>query len=83
MGRTINEADMNNTAPVVVIGPDIRDNLLGGTDPIGKEIRVDGHALPGDRRGHQGRQDAGPEPRQLGDDADYHLVQGVWHPQQL
>ncbi len=42
-GRTINEADIENTAPVVVIGSDIRDNLLSGTDPIGKEIRVDGH----------------------------------------
>jgi len=42
-GRTINEADLDNTAPVVVIGSDIRDNLLSGTDPIGKEIRVDGH----------------------------------------
>ena len=29
--------------PVVVIGSDIRENLLSGTDPIGKEIRVDGH----------------------------------------
>jgi putative ABC transport system permease protein len=44
LGRTINEADMNNTAPVVVIGSDIRDNLLAGVDPIGKEIRVDGHS---------------------------------------
>jgi putative ABC transport system permease protein len=43
LGRTINEADMDNTAPVVVIGSDIRDNLLAGVDPIGKEIRVDGH----------------------------------------
>ena len=43
LGRTINETDMNNTAPVVVIGSDIRDNLLAGVDPIGKELRVDGH----------------------------------------
>ncbi len=43
VGRTINDADLNNTAPVVVIGSDIRENLLSGTDPIGKEIRVDGH----------------------------------------
>ncbi len=42
MGRTINQADMDNTAPVAVIGSDIRENLLPGTDPIGKEIRVDG-----------------------------------------
>jgi putative ABC transport system permease protein len=43
LGRTINETDLDNTAPVVVIGSDIRDNLLAGVDPIGKEIRVDGH----------------------------------------
>jgi putative ABC transport system permease protein len=42
MGRTINQADMDNTAAVAVIGSDIRENLLPGTDPIGKEIRVDG-----------------------------------------
>jgi putative ABC transport system permease protein len=43
MGRAVNEADVDNTAPVAVIGADIRENLLPGTDPIGKEIRVDGH----------------------------------------
>jgi putative ABC transport system permease protein len=43
LGRTINETDLNNTAAVVVIGSDIRDNLLAGVDPIGKELRVDGH----------------------------------------
>jgi putative ABC transport system permease protein len=43
MGRAVNEVDVNNTAPVVVIGADIRENLLAGTDPIGKELRVDGH----------------------------------------
>jgi len=42
-GRAVNEADVENTAQVVVIGADIRENLLAGTDPIGKEIRVDGH----------------------------------------
>ena len=42
MGRAVNDIDVNNASPVVVIGWDIRDNLLGATDPIGKEIRVDG-----------------------------------------
>jgi putative ABC transport system permease protein len=42
MGRMVNDVDVNNASPVVVIGADIRENLLGGTDPIGKEIRVDG-----------------------------------------
>ena len=43
MGRPLNDADQNNASPVVVIGQDIRENLMAGTDPIGKEIRVDGH----------------------------------------
>jgi len=41
-GRSITEADMNNSTSVVVIGNDIKDQLFPGTDPIGKEIRVDG-----------------------------------------
>ncbi len=43
MGRPINEADMNNESSVVVIGQDIKENLMAGTDPIGKELKVDGH----------------------------------------
>jgi putative ABC transport system permease protein len=43
MGRPLNDSDQNNTSPLVVIGMDIRENLMGGTDPLGKEIRVDGH----------------------------------------
>jgi putative ABC transport system permease protein len=42
MGRAINDTDLNTASPVVVIGWDIRDNLLGATDPLGKVIRVDG-----------------------------------------
>src|SRR5271165_1013968 len=42
MGRAINDADFNNASPVVVVGWDVRENLMGATDPIGKEIRVDG-----------------------------------------
>ncbi|MGA7292531.1 MAG: ABC transporter permease [Terriglobales bacterium] len=41
-GRMLNESDLENDAPVVVVGTDIVDNLLPGVDPIGKEIRVDG-----------------------------------------
>src|SRR5579872_5100187 len=41
-GRNINEADENSATQVVVIGHDILENLIGATDPIGKEIRVDG-----------------------------------------
>jgi putative ABC transport system permease protein len=43
MGRPINDADQNNASQVVVIGQDIRENLMAGTDPIGKQIKVDGH----------------------------------------
>jgi putative ABC transport system permease protein len=43
MGRPLNDADTNNASPVVIIGQDIRENLMAGTDPIGKIIRVDGH----------------------------------------
>ena len=42
-GRMLNEADVNNANPVVIVGYDIVDNLMKGIDPIGKEIRVDGH----------------------------------------
>jgi len=43
MGRPLNEADLNAATPVVIIGQDIRENLMAGVDPIGKSIRVDGH----------------------------------------
>ena len=43
MGRPINDSDENNASPMVVIGQDIRENLMAGTDPIGKQIKVDGH----------------------------------------
>ena len=41
-GRMLNQTDEDTTSPVVIIGQDIRENLLGDTDPLGKEIRVDG-----------------------------------------
>jgi putative ABC transport system permease protein len=41
-GRMINESDLENNSPVVVVGTDIVDNLLPGVDPTGKEIRIDG-----------------------------------------
>ena len=43
MGRPLNESDENNASQVVIIGQDIRENLMAGTDPLGKEIKVDGH----------------------------------------
>ena len=41
-GRMLNESDLENDSPVVVVGTDIVDNLMPGVDPIGKEIRIDG-----------------------------------------
>jgi putative ABC transport system permease protein len=41
-GRMINDIDVRNNSAVVVVGPDIVDNLMPGTDPINKEIRIDG-----------------------------------------
>ena len=41
-GRMLNDTDVNNNSAIAVIGPDIVDNLLPGTDPLNKEIRIDG-----------------------------------------
>ena len=41
-GRMINDTDVRDRSPVVVIGPDIVQNLMPGADPINKEIRIDG-----------------------------------------
>jgi putative ABC transport system permease protein len=41
-GRMIGESDLENNAPVAVVGTDIEETLMPGVDPIGKEIRVDG-----------------------------------------
>jgi putative ABC transport system permease protein len=42
LGRGLNDADVKNASPVVVIGADIQENLISSVDPIDKEIRVDG-----------------------------------------
>jgi putative ABC transport system permease protein len=41
-GRMLNDLDVKNDSAVAVVGPDITDNLMPGTDPIDKEIRIDG-----------------------------------------
>ncbi len=41
-GRMINENDMENRSPVVVVGTDIVEHLMPGVDPLGREIRLDG-----------------------------------------
>ncbi len=38
-GRHITDTDLQQAAPVCVIGNDIVENLLPGVDPIGKEVR--------------------------------------------
>jgi putative ABC transport system permease protein len=42
LGRGFTQADEDHATHVVIVGPDIVDNLLGANDPIGKEIRVSG-----------------------------------------
>jgi len=41
-GRMLNESDLENKSPVVVVGTDIVEHLMGGVDPLGREIRLDG-----------------------------------------
>ena len=41
-GRMLNETDLTNRSAVVVIGNDIVEHLMPGTDPLGKEVRVEG-----------------------------------------
>jgi putative ABC transport system permease protein len=41
-GRALNETDIEHASQVAVIGQDILDNLMGGADPVGKGIRIDG-----------------------------------------
>src|SRR6202161_1468121 len=41
-GRMLNQTDVDNRSPVAVVGTDIVEHLMAGTDPLGKEIRIDG-----------------------------------------
>jgi putative ABC transport system permease protein len=40
-GRHINLTDVTHRSPVCTVGYDIEDKLFPGTDPLGKEIRID------------------------------------------
>jgi putative ABC transport system permease protein len=40
-GRHVNQTDVMHRSPVCTVGYDIEDKLFPGTDPIGKEIRID------------------------------------------
>ncbi len=41
-GRQLTEADEKEGSHIIVVGQDVVDHLLGGSDPVGKELRVDG-----------------------------------------
>jgi len=41
-GRMLNETDLENKSPVVVVGTDIVEHLMAGIDPLDREIRLDG-----------------------------------------
>jgi len=41
-GRAISESEVRRHAPVAFIGPDVRDQFFGDTDPVGKTIGIDG-----------------------------------------
>jgi putative ABC transport system permease protein len=45
IGRTFNNQDVFRHEKVIVIGKDIADALFEFIDPIGQEVRVDGHKL--------------------------------------
>jgi putative ABC transport system permease protein len=42
LGRMVNQTDLNNHLQVAVVGTDIVEHLLPGSDPLGQEIRVNG-----------------------------------------
>ena len=54
-GRGFTPGEEEHSSKVALIGPDIVDNQMGGEDPIGKEIRVDGEQYTvigvGERKG--------------------------------
>ncbi|MGO9335960.1 MAG: ABC transporter permease [Terracidiphilus sp.] len=41
-GRSFTEMEDEHSTHVAIVGADIVENVLGGVDPLGKEIRVDG-----------------------------------------
>jgi putative ABC transport system permease protein len=41
-GRMLNPTDLDNRSLVAVVGNDIVEHLMAGSDPVGKEIRIDG-----------------------------------------
>ena len=41
-GRWFSEIDDERRAPVIILGADTSEELFGGTDPVGKEINIEG-----------------------------------------
>jgi putative ABC transport system permease protein len=41
-GRMLNETDLDTRSAVAVVGTDIVEHLMAGTDPLGREIHIDG-----------------------------------------
>jgi len=41
-GRSFTQTEDDHAVHVAIVGADIVDNILGGGDPLGKELRVDG-----------------------------------------
>ncbi len=41
-GRWFSEIDDDRHAPVILLGADTADELFGNSDPIGKEINIEG-----------------------------------------
>ena len=67
----VNETDLDNRSPVAVVGTDIVEHLMAGTDPLGKEIRLDGWTYQVIGVGDEEGQDTGAERRQLRDDSHH------------
>jgi putative ABC transport system permease protein len=42
LGRSFTASEDEHSAHVAIVGADIANNMLGGSDPLGKEVRVDG-----------------------------------------
>ena len=42
LGRAFTETEDEHSAHIAIVGADIANNVLGGEDPLGKSVRVDG-----------------------------------------
>ena len=42
-GRDFTQVDEDHASRVAIIGTDVQDNLFGGVDPVGQDLRVDGN----------------------------------------